>query len=101
MPPLIYWRTNSYKSFRIWKRANSTLPLLAGENISHKFIAPTVASAIDLIVHTTLDAKGVRRVNEVAAVTGRYENDRAEIESLWKWDGTCKCGIRGSCTWLC
>ena len=64
-----------------------TLPLLAGENISHKFIAPTVASAIDLIVHTTLDAKGVRRVNEVAAVTGRYENDRAEIESLWKWDG--------------
>ncbi|MSX50606.1 MAG: CpaF family protein, partial [Actinobacteria bacterium] len=27
-----------------------TLPLLAGENISHKFIAPTVASAIDLVV---------------------------------------------------
>ena len=64
-----------------------TLPLLAGENISHKFIAPTVASAIDLIVHTTLDVQGVRRINEVAAVTGRYENDRAEIEMLWKWDG--------------
>lgn len=64
-----------------------TLPLLAGENISHKFIAPTVASAIDLLVHATLDAHGVRRINEVAAVTGRYENDRAEIESLWKWDG--------------
>jgi len=64
-----------------------TLPLLAGENISHKFIAPTVASAIDVIVHTSLDAKGARRINEVAAVTGRYENDRAEIEMLWKWDG--------------
>ena len=64
-----------------------TLPLLAGENISHKFIAPTVASAIDLIVHTTLDAHGTRRINEVATVTGRYENDRAEIEMLWKWDG--------------
>lgn len=64
-----------------------TLPLLAGENISHKFIAPTVASAIDLIVHATLDSSGVRRVNELAAVTGRYENDRAEIEMLWKWDG--------------
>jgi pilus assembly protein CpaF len=64
-----------------------TLPLLAGENISHKFIAPTVASAIDLIVHATLDASGARRINEVAAVTGRYENDRAEIETLWKWDG--------------
>jgi pilus assembly protein CpaF len=65
-----------------------TLPLLAGENISHKFIAPTVASAIDLIVHATLDSTGVRRIKEVAAVTGRYENDRAEIEMLWKWDGT-------------
>jgi pilus assembly protein CpaF len=65
-----------------------TLPLLAGENISHKFIAPTVASAIDVIVHTTLDAHGTRRINEVSAVTGRYENDRAEIEMLWKWDGT-------------
>jgi len=64
-----------------------TLPLLAGENISHKFIAPTVASAIDLIVHVSLDNQGVRRVQEVAAVTGRYENDRAEIESLWKWNG--------------
>ena len=64
-----------------------TLPLLAGENISHKFIAPTVASAIDVIVHTTLDANGTRRISEVASVTGRYENDRAEIEMLWKWDG--------------
>jgi len=65
-----------------------TLPLLAGENISHKFIAPTVASAIDLIVHTTIDTQGTRRINEVASVTGRYENDRAEIEMLWKWDGS-------------
>lgn len=64
-----------------------TLPLLAGENISHKFIAPTVASAIDLIVHTALDVHGTRRISEVASVTGRYENDRAEIEMLWKWDG--------------
>jgi pilus assembly protein CpaF len=64
-----------------------TLPLLAGENISHKFIAPTVASAIDVIVHTTLDMHGTRRISEVASVTGRYENDRAEIEMLWKWDG--------------
>ena len=34
-----------------------------------------------------LDVHGTRRINEVAAVTGRYENDRAEIEMLWKWDG--------------
>ena len=64
-----------------------TLPLLAGENISHKFIAPTVASAINLVVQVNLAADGVRRVVEIARVTGRYENDRAEIEQLWRWTG--------------
>jgi pilus assembly protein CpaF len=63
------------------------LPLLAGENISHKFIAPTVASALDLVVHMSLSTDGVRRIKEIASVTGRYENDRAEIESLWRWNG--------------
>jgi len=64
-----------------------TLPLLAGENISHKFIAPTVASAFDLIVHVSLDQSGMRRIKEISALTGRYENDRAEIETLWIWNG--------------
>ncbi|MSW30977.1 MAG: CpaF family protein, partial [Actinobacteria bacterium] len=64
-----------------------TLPLLAGENISHKFIAPTVAAALDLVVHVSLSADGTRRVKEVASVTGRFENDRAEIEMLWRWNG--------------
>jgi pilus assembly protein CpaF len=63
------------------------LPLLAGENISHKFIAPTVASALDLVVHMSLSADGVRRIKEIASVTGRFENERAEIESLWRWNG--------------
>ena len=70
-----------------------TLPLLAGENISHKFIAPTVASAIDLVVQVGIASDGTRRVHEIAAVTGRFEGDRAEIETLWKWDG--KDFIRG------
>lgn len=64
-----------------------TLPLLAGENISHKFIAPTVAAAINIVVQVKLDHDGVRRITEVAQVTGRYENYRAEIESVWKWNG--------------
>ncbi len=64
-----------------------TLPLLAGENISHKFIAPTVASAIDLVIQVSLDPDGKRRVVEISRVTGRYENDRAEIENVWLWDG--------------
>ncbi|HUW77878.1 MAG TPA: ATPase, T2SS/T4P/T4SS family, partial [Candidatus Nanopelagicaceae bacterium] len=56
-----------------------TLPLLAGENISQKFIGPTVASAIDLVVQVTLDASGQRRITEVSVVTGRIENDRLEV----------------------
>jgi len=64
-----------------------TLPLLAGENISHKFIAPTVASAIDLVIQVSIAGDGTRRIVEIAQVTGRYENDRAEIENVWRWDG--------------
>lgn len=64
-----------------------TLPLLAGENISHKFIAPIVASAIDVVVHATLSMDGTRQVSEISRVTGRYENDRAELESIWSWNG--------------
>lgn len=64
-----------------------TLPLLAGENISHKFIAPTVASAIDLVVQVSLANDGTRRITEVSRVTGRYENDRVEIENVWRWNG--------------
>jgi len=64
-----------------------TLPLLAGENISQKFIAPTVAAAINLIVHISLSSKGVRRVQEISQLTGRIENDRVEITTLYKWNG--------------
>lgn len=64
-----------------------TLPLLAGENISHKFIAPTVASAIDLVVQVSLAVDGSRKIIEIVRVTGRYENDRAEVETLWRWNG--------------
>ena len=64
-----------------------TLPLLAGENISHRFIAPVVASAIDIVIQVSLAEDGIRRVREIARVTGRFENDRAEIEPLWRWAG--------------
>lgn len=63
-----------------------TLPLLAGSNISYQFIAPIVASTIDLIVHTTiLRETGERRIIEIAHVTGRIENDRVEIEPLFTY----------------
>jgi pilus assembly protein CpaF len=47
-----------------------------------------VASAIDLVVQVSLSDDGVRRVMEVAKVTGRFENDKAEIETVWRWNGT-------------
>jgi len=60
-----------------------TLPLLAGENISARFVVPTVAASVDLVVHLGLDPHGVRRVNEVVAVPGRVENDVIETEPLF------------------
>jgi pilus assembly protein CpaF len=71
------------------------LPLLAGENISHRFIAPTIASSIDLIVHVTLDRYGVRRVSEIAAVTGRVENLNPEVDSLYTWNSESGSYVRG------
>jgi pilus assembly protein CpaF len=60
-----------------------TLPLLAGENISARFVVPTVASSVDLVVHLGLDNRGVRRVNEIVAVPGRVESDIVETEPVF------------------
>jgi pilus assembly protein CpaF len=46
-----------------------TLPLLAGENITEKFLRPTIAAAIDLVVHCERDAMGHRRVSEILEVS--------------------------------
>jgi pilus assembly protein CpaF len=60
-----------------------TLPLLAGENVSARFVVPTVASAVDLVVHLGVDADRRRRVNEIVAVPGRVEDDIIETEALF------------------
>lgn len=60
-----------------------TLPLLAGENVTHKFVVPTVASSIDLVVHIARDAHGLRRVREVVAVSGRTEGDVVETADVF------------------
>ncbi len=60
-----------------------TLPLLAGENISARFVVPTVASSVDLVVHLGIDAAGVRRVDEIVGVPGRVENDIIETETIF------------------
>lgn len=60
-----------------------TLPLLAGGNISARFVVPTVASSVDLVVHLGLGHDGVRRVNEISAVPGRVEADVIEVEPIF------------------
>lgn len=60
-----------------------TLPLLAGENISDRFVVPTVASAVDLVVHLDLDAAGRRRVREIVAVPGRVEQGVVETADVF------------------
>jgi pilus assembly protein CpaF len=63
-----------------------TLPLLAGENVSHSFVVPTVASSVDLIVHLAR-RDGVRVTEQILGVTGRVEGDHVETASLWEWTG--------------
>lgn len=64
-----------------------TLPLLAGENVSHSFVVPTVASSIDLVVHTETTREGKRRVSEVVGVPGRVEGDVVEISQVYATRG--------------
>ncbi|GAB78372.1 pilus assembly protein CpaF [Austwickia chelonae] len=59
------------------------LPLLAGENVSSRFVVPTVANAVDLVVHLGLDADGRRRVREIVALPGRVEGDVIEIADIF------------------
>lgn len=60
-----------------------TLPLLAGENIGSRFVVPTVAGAVDIVVHTQLIESGRRRVREICAVPGRVEGDVVELEPIF------------------
>ncbi|BDZ58820.1 pilus assembly protein CpaF [Barrientosiimonas humi] len=60
-----------------------TLPLLAGSNVSSTFVVPTVASAIDVVVHVVLERDGRRRVREIVALPGRAEGDVVELSDLF------------------
>lgn len=64
-----------------------TLPLLAGENVTAQFVLPTVASAVDLVVHLDLDSEGRRSVREILAVTGRVEGSVVETAVVFSRSG--------------
>ena len=60
-----------------------TLPLLAGENIGSRFVVPTVAGCVDIVVHIVTERDGTRRVREVVGVPGRIEGDVVELEPIF------------------
>ena len=64
-----------------------TLPLLAGENVSSRFVVPTVASAIDLVVHLDMLADGRRRVREIVGLSGRVEDETIEVSDIFSLRG--------------
>lgn len=63
----------------------TTLPLLAGENVTDRFVVPTVASAVDVVVHLAVE-RGRRVVREILAVTGRVEGGVVETATLFRRD---------------
>lgn len=64
------------------------LPLLAGRNIDRSFIAPALASSVDLIVHCARDDDGTRRVHEVIAPTGEVVDGRIVTRPVYLRDDT-------------
>lgn len=72
-----------------------TLPLLAGDNVSSRFVVPTVAGSIDLVVHVALERDGTRRVREIIGVPGRAEGDIIEVADLFLTRGGQLCRADG------
>lgn len=64
-----------------------TLPLLAGENVGHAFVVPTVAGCIDLVVQVATERDGRRVVREVVAIPGRVEGDVVETADVFTTRG--------------
>lgn len=64
-----------------------TLPLLAGENVGANFVTPTVARAIDLVIHLHHGRLGERRVAEIAAIAGRVEEGVVELSHIFAHNG--------------
>ena len=61
------------------------LPMLAGSNVSAEFVVPTVASVVDIVVHTALRTDGTRRVQQITSVTGRVEGNHIETGDIFSF----------------
>jgi pilus assembly protein CpaF len=61
------------------------LPMLAGSNVSAEFVVPTVASVVDILVHTALQPDGTRKVQQITSVTGRVEGNSIETGDVFRF----------------
>jgi len=61
-----------------------TLPLLAGRNIDSRFVVPTVASSVDVVVHCELTAGGARRVLEISSLSGEVSDGVIDSNLLFR-----------------
>jgi pilus assembly protein CpaF len=62
----------------------AVLPLLAGENVRHDFIVPTVAAAVDFVVHCQLDARtGDRHVSEIVSLDSTNDGSAIEVVDVF------------------
>ena len=66
---------------------HSLFDTFAGENVSSRFVVPTVASAIDLVVHLDMLADGRRRVREIVGLSGRVEDETIEVSDIFSLRG--------------
>ena len=57
--------------------------MLAGSNVSAEFVSPTVASVVDIVVHTALQLDGTRKVQQITSVTGRVEGSNIETGDIF------------------
>ncbi len=63
------------------------LPMLAGSNVSTEFVIPTVASVVDVVVHTAMQRDGKRKVQKIVSVTGRIEGNNIETVDVFNLVG--------------
>jgi hypothetical protein len=57
--------------------------LLSDENIGSRFVVPTVAGCVDIVVHLESGLDGSRRIREIVAVPGRVEGEVVELEPIF------------------
>ena len=63
----------------------ATLPLLAGENISRSFVAPTVGRNISLVLHCRMHRNGERKLEQIASLSWLERQRRFELKPIFEF----------------